>query len=174
MILFKTVKNDYINTWDKYHLTSSFRDGARWNLPGTPVIYLSSNVQNAMLEIANYVPDPRMVNAHYSVVIFEVPELSIHTIEPKELPTDWDSDSHQLSTQILGTQYLSDPEYGSILVPSATINSQIAAHRVNSIRVCVYANVVLNPEVIGLTNIQVREVIAPVYSSRMFKPKSKP
>ncbi len=169
MILFKVVKTDYADAWHDYSKTTSFRVGARWNLANVPAMYFSTNVQNAMLEIANYMPSPKMVNRLFVVSIFEFPSLRVHSVEPKELPWDWAADAHQPESQQLGSSYLLDAaSYDAILVPSAAINRDIATNPINGIRVSSYSNIVVNPETVGLEKIRLLEHREPVYSHRMF------
>jgi RES domain-containing protein len=172
MILFKTIKSPYVHKWRDFEKTTSYIDGARWNTPKSSIMYLSSNVQNAMLEVSNYSPNPKMVNRYYHVAVFEFPSLRLHTIEPKELPSSWNWSSHPTTVQKLGMKYLDDHEnYDGIMVPSATINPSIATHSINTIRHPVYANVVVNLETISLDNIKLVDSYSPVYSNRMFLPK---
>jgi RES domain-containing protein len=168
MILFKTIHKDYVSTWSDYTKTSSFRQGARWNNANIPVMYTSSNAQNAMLEIANYVPSPKMVNQLYRMAVFEFPELRLHTIEPVELPTRWHGESHEQAAKDLGEKYLLDTRCDGIKVPSATINRDVATHSVNTIRSSVYANVIVNLERIGLDRIKLIDSFSPIYPHSMF------
>lgn len=39
----------------------SHQDGARWNSPGHPVLYFALSASTALLEMANYIPSPRLV-----------------------------------------------------------------------------------------------------------------
>lgn len=169
MILFKAVNKNYAASWAEYEKTSSYKKGARWNEVGTPVLYMSKNIQNAMLEIANYVTSPAMANAMYAICVFEFPELRLHTIEPKELPGDWADENHPASTSALGSKYLNDSaNYDGIIVPSTTINHGIATHVINSVRASAYGNVVINPNTIGTAKIKLIETLDPIYSKRMF------
>lgn len=169
MILFKTIHKDYVSTWADYAKTTSFRNGARWNNPNIPVMYTSSNAQNAMLEIANYITSPKMVNQFYRMAVFEFPELRLHTIEPLALPANWFLDPHEQEAKDLGDRYLTDTNCDGIKVPSATINREIATHSINTIRTSVYANVIVNLEHVGMARIKLIDSFTPVYSLSMFK-----
>ena len=39
-------------------LGASYRDGARWNEPGFPIVYFAETPSVAMLEMAHYLPSP--------------------------------------------------------------------------------------------------------------------
>lgn len=170
MILFKTIHKDYVSTWQDYQKTRSYRAGARWNSAEVPVMYASSNAQNSMLEIANYMPKPSLVNKLFRLAVFEFPSLRLHKIEPTELPSNWHDFNKPNEPKALGDKYLNSSKYDGIVVPSATINRDVATHEVNAIRESVYANVVVNLETIGLTNIKLIDSFTPVYSHSMFKP----
>lgn len=167
MILFKTIHNDYVDLWKDYNKTSSFKLGARWNNASTPVLYTSSNAQNAMLEIANYVKSPKIVNRNFKLAVFQFPELRLHSIDPKELPAKWHDPIHATEVKALGDKYLLDPNWDGIVVPSATINREVATHSINTIRQSVYANVIVNPDNIGLDRITLIDKFSPIYCSSM-------
>lgn len=168
MILFKTANAKYIGSFMDYHKTGSFRDGARWNSPGTPVMYFSSNVQNAMLELANYQPDPVIANAINVMGVFETPALRLYQMTPEELPGGWSDPTYPLAAQELGDKYLNDERYDGFVVPSCTMNVDLAQSPYNEVRDCIYANVVLNPESEAVSRIQLKETFSPIYSARMF------
>ena len=167
MILFKAANAKYIGSFKDYHKTGSFRDGARWNSAGTPVMYFSSNIQNAMLELANYQPDPVIANAINVMGVFEAPALRLHQVTPVELPDGWSTPYPPLAAQELGDRYLSDDRYDGFVVPSCTINTDLAQSPYNEIRDCVYANVVLNPESDAVQRIVLQDTFSPIYSARM-------
>ncbi|MAA94907.1 MAG: hypothetical protein CML22_06970 [Rheinheimera sp.] len=169
MILFKAIHSNYVSTWDKYKETTSFKNGARWNSPGVPAMYTSTNPQNAMLEIANYINSPAMVNKLYRIAVFEFPSLRLHKIDLPELPSNWYDISKPAKVKLVGDSYLKNAKYDGIQVPSITINRDIATHPINAIREAVYANVVVNLDTIGVGNIKLIDSYSPVYSSNMFK-----
>ncbi|WP_445766791.1 RES family NAD+ phosphorylase [Rheinheimera sp.] len=168
MILFKAIHKNYVNSWKDYQKTSSFRTGARWNSAGIAAMYTSVNPQNAMLEIANYLASPKLVNAMYVLSVFEFPSLRLHNLVPNELPPGWHSVTKPIQAKLLGDKYLNDPNYDGIVVPSVTINQTVATHPVNDIRAAAYGNVVVNLETIGVNKITLVDSFSPIYSSSMF------
>jgi RES domain-containing protein len=170
LILFKTANANYIGGFKDYHKTRSFKEGARWNSAGTPVLYFSSNVQNAMLELANYQPDPVIAN-HINVMgVFETPALRLYMMTPEELPQGWSDAAAPLAAQELGDKYLNDDRYDGFVVPSCTMNVDLAQSPLNEVRASIYANVVLNAESDAVSRIQLTETFSPIYSARMFNP----
>ena len=168
MILFKVIHKDYVNGWNEYQKTSSFKNGARWNSPGTPVLYLSSNIQNAMLETANYAPNPHMVNKLYRMAVFEFSALRLYEMTPSDLPNNWNRDGHEFETQDVGDRLLLSDEYDGFLAPSVAINNDIVTHSFNEVRRSAYGNVVVNILKYGLGKARLIDSYEPVYSQRMF------
>lgn len=168
MIVFKIIHKDYVETWRDYKKTSSFRVGARWNSAGVAAMYTTSNVQNAMLEVANYMPTPAQVNDLFRLAAFELPSLQLYQISPQELPGNWYELTKPNATRELGDKYLKHSDYDGLIVPSVTINKDIAMHPLNAVRASVYSNVILNPERIGVGNIKLIDCFTPIYSQSMF------
>jgi len=168
MIAFKTIKTEFTDTWADYRKTASFRSGGRWNHPQYPVLYLSTNPQNAMVEIANYTSSPKMANRYYQLVAFDIKSPRLKTLEPKLLPDNWFAREHRPATMDIGSKILDDPNYDGFLVPSANINHVVATHAVNEIRTTSYANMVINIETLGVDNIKMYSTFSPIFSSGMF------
>jgi RES domain-containing protein len=166
--LFKAIQSNYVDTWQDYTKTSSFKNGARWNHAGVAALYTSKNPQNAMLEVANYTPSPKMANMLYTLVVFQVPELSLYIIEPSELPKVWSHPSHKKSVKNTGTKHLNNADHHGIVVPSVATHTDIATHNLNVIRDSVYQNVVLNLANVDLNQIKILDKFKPVYSDAMF------
>ena len=59
MRLFRICHVRYLE--DLRGLGASYRDGARWNEPGFPIIYFAETPSVAMLEMAHYLPSPRCI-----------------------------------------------------------------------------------------------------------------
>ena len=168
MILFKVINKDFITTWTDYQKTHSYRKGARWNSPGTPAMYLSSNIQNAMLEIANYSISPKMANKLYRLVVFEFSSLRLHELAPKELPDNWNRGTHGIETQGLGDRLLTSDEYDGFRAPSVGINGEVVQHPLNEVRQTAYANVIVNIEKYGHDKVKLVDSYSPIFSRQMF------
>lgn len=169
MILFRALHKQFVDNWSAFEKSSSFLNGARWNLAGTPVIYMSTNVQNAMLEMGNYMPSPAVANALNVMGVFESPSLRLYELRPEELPNNWEQYPFVEGTQELGSRILLDDHYDGVIVPSCTINNELAHSPHNDVRRCNYANAVLNPSKPSVANMRLLDTYSPVYSSRMFQ-----
>jgi len=107
---------------DSQGLGASYRDGARWNQPGQPVLYFALSAATALLELANYLPSPRLIPPSYRLGIYEFPNtLRYHTLPDGELPDDWAAFPYPTSTQELGGDWLTRGKEVGLLVPSAAV-----------------------------------------------------
>ncbi|MCY4477786.1 MAG: RES family NAD+ phosphorylase [Gammaproteobacteria bacterium] len=101
---------------------ASFRHGGRWNNAGVPVLYFAESAGVAMLEMANYLPSPRLVPATYRLGVYEVASsASIARWQVENLPEEWDEFPHSPWTQKEGTEWLLHGEESLLFVPSAAV-----------------------------------------------------
>ena len=168
MILFRIIHKNFIESWSDYTKSRSFRHGARWNSASVPVMYFSVTAQNAMLEIANYAPSPRMANKLFRMVAFEFSSLRLYRIVPEELPAEWNADEFGAATQALGDKLLGDEGFDGLLAPSTAINEAIVTHPRDEVRQSAYANVIVNLEKVGMSTVTVLDSYRPIFSQRMF------
>lgn len=101
----------------------AFRHGGRWNPPGTRVVYASSNVALALLELLAYrkARKPLGVRHLYHTVLAEH---QITWLGPHELPIDWVSYPHPESTQQLGLAWLESGATLALAVPSVLVPNE--------------------------------------------------
>ncbi len=102
-------------------LGASYQDGARWNLPGYPVIYFAQSAAVAMLEMANYLPSPRLVPKLYRLGRYSIDNIDYDELTESELPEDWNTYPHPQSTQQIGSSWLQSSKKVMLLVPSAAV-----------------------------------------------------
>ena len=101
-------------------LGASYRDGARWNEPGFPIVYFAETPSVAMLEMAHYLPSPRLVPPGYRLGVYEVgDEVALERWHVRDLPEGWDRYPHPRSTRRMGTSWLMRKEAPLLAVPSA-------------------------------------------------------
>lgn len=93
--------------------------GARWNEKNTPMIYCSNSIALTMVEhfsISGY---------KVSETVFELAELEIKydipSIEPSDLPSEWNLRFHNRDTKEFGTTWCRNKEFLCLKVPSARI-----------------------------------------------------
>ena len=88
MRLYRIGRQAYLE--DYRGLGASYLDGGRWNAAGVPALYFAETASVAMLEMANYLPSPRLVPASYKLGVFEVPEdTAVDRWRVADLPADW-------------------------------------------------------------------------------------
>ena len=92
------------------------RYGGRWNSPGNPVIYTSSSLSLATLEVLVHLEDPDQLAAGFSWIPLEIPD---HLIESfPELPTGWAEDEPAAASQSIGDAWLKTARSAVLSVPS--------------------------------------------------------
>lgn len=136
---------------------ASYQTGARWNTPGQPVLYFALSPSVAMLEMANYLPSPRLIPKSYQLGIYEVPDdIPIKKLNTSELPQDWNDYPYPKSTQEIGGKWLEQGKELALIVPSAAVPQGLEASSV------------FNPRHPRCTEIQLIDSIDKIYSKRTF------
>ena len=101
---------------------ASYRDGARWNRAGQPALYFALSPATALLEMANYLPSPRLVPDSYRLGTYEVPDsLPVHILSDALLPSDWAEYPYPPSTHMIGGGWLDKGDEVALLVPSSAV-----------------------------------------------------
>ena len=136
---------------------ASFRHGGRWNKAGVPVLYFAESASVAMLEMANYLPSPRLVPATYRLGVYEVASsASIKRWRIDDLPKEWDEFPHSRWTQREGTEWLLHGKESLLSVPSSAVPGGLE-------------NIVLaSPQRLAPATIRLAEAIDDIYDSRAF------
>lgn len=136
---------------------ASFRHGGRWNTAGVPVLYFAESASVAMLEMANYLPSPRLVPAAYRLGVYEVASsASIKRWQVRDLPKDWNEFPHSPWTRNAGTDWLLHGKESLLSVPSAAVPGGLE-------------NIVLaSPHRLAPVGIRLIEAIEDIYNSRAF------
>ena len=136
---------------------ASFSNGGRWNRAGVPILYFAESASVAMLEMANYLPSPRMVPAVYRLGVYEVSSsASIKRWRVGDLPKGWDEFPHSHWTREKGTEWLLQGKESLLSVPSASVPGGLE-------------NIVLaSPHRLGPAGIRLVDAIEDIYDSRAF------
>lgn len=120
MLIYRITKDKYLEVYTG--LGGSYEEGARWNLPGTPVMYFALSAPVAMLEMANYTVTPRMVPPSYRLGVYEIPDdAPVDYLEPEHWPEGWADFPHPESTQRLGDDWLGERTGFGLIVPSCAV-----------------------------------------------------
>lgn len=120
MHLFRICPEKYLDNYQGPG--ASYKDGARWNIAGIPVIYFALSPGTALLEMANYIPSPRFVPKDFRLGIYDLPDkASLFTLPQSSLPNDWAQFPYPSSAQGVGSKWLREGEEVGMLVPSAAV-----------------------------------------------------
>ena len=138
-------------------LGASYKDGARWNQAGYPVIYFARSPSVAMLEMANYLPSPRLVPKHYRLGKYEINNVDYDEFPEEKLPNDWNSYPYSHSTQELGSDWLKLNEKVILLLPSAAVPGGLE-------KIALF-----NPKHADAKKLKLVGSLKEIYSPRMFK-----
>ena len=140
-------------------LGASYRYGARWNLPGQPVPYFGTAAGIALLEMANYLPSPRLVPEDYRLDVYEISDsIELERWGLDDLPSSWNAHPQRAETQAMGSQWLAGCRTAVLKVPGAAVPNGLEC------------NIVVNPlhpEVVD-GSIQLVESYDKIYSDRVF------
>src|SRR2546425_11130490 len=98
--------------------------GARWNLPGTPIVYTCATISLCLLELfVHFDPaaaDMTQLNLEYRWA--DIPEtLPRLEVQKAELPRNWREIPWPQSTQELGTKWMIEAQYVAVSVPSVVL-----------------------------------------------------
>lgn len=95
--------------------------GGRWNSVGTRVIYCSSTLSLAMLEIIAHLDDYASLMDNYSYVPLDIPGELIEMVQPKQLPLGWNSPSPTTGSQHHGDNWVTENRSVALAVPSVIV-----------------------------------------------------
>ncbi|WP_253443323.1 RES family NAD+ phosphorylase [Halomonas sp. Y3] len=138
---------------------ASYRDGARWNRPGDPVLYFATSPSLAMLEMSHYLPSPRHVPASYRLGVYEVEaeEDAAETLAPSALPDDWAGFPYPAATQALGSAWLRSRKGLILRVPSCAVPGGLESIAV------------VNPLHEAIAGLRLVDTLAARYNPRAFR-----
>jgi RES domain-containing protein len=98
--------------------------GGRWNSIGIAVVYTSSSLALAALELLVHLGVKKMP-LHYVAISADIPEsLTIEKVELSKLPQNWRSDPAPAELAIIGDQWVSSEANAILKVPSAVIDEE--------------------------------------------------
>ncbi len=93
--------------------------GARWNSPGTELIYTAGNRSLAMAEVAVHFSLATLPSDYFMHTIYVPDETSIKSIQMPDLPARWNQFPHDASTQVFGDRFIRENTHCVLKVPSA-------------------------------------------------------
>lgn len=93
-------------------------NGGRWNSPGISVVYTSSSLSLATLEVLVHLEDPECFARLFSWVGIEIPESAIERMDESLLPKGWCADETNVSSRALGDEWVRSRRSAVRAVPS--------------------------------------------------------
>jgi RES domain-containing protein len=93
-------------------------NGGRWNSPGKAVVYTSSSLSLATLEVLVHLEDPEVFGKLFSWVSLEIPPEALETLEPESLPAGWNDDESSQISRAIGDAWLRSTRSAALAVPS--------------------------------------------------------
>jgi RES domain-containing protein len=93
--------------------------GARWNMPGTGMLYTAENISLSALEILVHIGLSDIRNLYHQLAIFIPDDTIIKEINPHKLKPGWYEDEEY--TSFMGTEFIKTNNSLVLKVPSAII-----------------------------------------------------
>ena len=98
--------------------------GGRWNGKGTAMVYTSASRALCMVEIMVQIP-AGIIPKDYYLVSISIPDIiRVLTLDPKDLPNNWNKNPIPASTQKLGNAFIAAQEALVLKVPSAIVQDE--------------------------------------------------
>ena len=96
--------------------------GGRWNEVGTAVIYTSTTLSLAALEV---LARDRLISAYYRAINIDIPDsVVIESVDISSLGPDWHAKSSMPRTAAMGTAWVTSLRTAVLRVPSAVIRTE--------------------------------------------------
>ncbi|MCE5229047.1 RES family NAD+ phosphorylase [bacterium] len=115
----------------KKHLATAFDgegariNGGRWNFVGTGMVYASSSLSLATLELLVHVEDISTIHDNFSVIAVNFDESLVKSVSPASLPKGWNAPETMAETQEIGGKWIADCSSAVLEVPSAVTPGEV-------------------------------------------------
>lgn len=98
----------------------------RWHPKGAPVVYVAESAALALLETLVHVERADLLRFDYAATPVTIPDAFyneglIATLEPDDLPADWQAWPYPAPTQTLGVEWFGARRSVALVVPSAVV-----------------------------------------------------
>lgn len=129
--------------------------GARWNSTGVEIIYTAGNRSLAMAEVAVHFTLATLPADYKMVTIYIPDKISLKKVNPGDLPPDWNTFPHPVSTQAIGDKFIADNKYCVLQIPSAVTKGDY--------------NLLINPNHSDFATIKITDIDDFPFDKRIFK-----
>lgn len=99
--------------------------GGRWNSPGVKIVYTSSTLSLAVLEIMVHLDDYSLLCKNYRFIPIEIPPELISATDPKGLPVGWNSESPGVASQQIGDLWVAKMTSAVLSVPTMLLPDEL-------------------------------------------------
>ena len=130
------------------------RFGGRWNTPGVPMVYASSSLALAAIELFVHLEPNLQPDDLVSIAATLPAEEPALRLGPDQLPTGWWTDDFE-PLRVLGDKWIREKSSLAVEVPSAALR--------------VEWNVLVNPQHPAIAEIKVEEPQPFHFDARMFR-----
>jgi RES domain-containing protein len=127
--------------------------GARWNSPGSAVVYAADSFAGAILEVLAHSFHPRALPGSHHAVRIEIPSDAVEVVEPEAIPA-WE-ERESASALRFGDEWLAALRSPALVVPALPCRP-------------VGRNVLINPAHPGSTAIRVSDPFPVPWDERLF------
>lgn len=129
--------------------------GARWNSIGVEIIYTASNRSLAMAEVAVHFTLATLPTDYMMVTIHIPDDISLQKLNTTDLPINWNTFPHPISTQAIGDKFIADNKYCILQIPSSVTQGDY--------------NLLINPNHPDFARIQIIKTEKFPFDKRIFK-----
>jgi RES domain-containing protein len=92
--------------------------GGRWNSPGNSVVYTSSSLSLATLEVLVHLEDPEVFARLFSWIPIEIPPGLVERVDVDGLPAGWKTLEPGRASQAIGDKWATSFRSAVLAVPS--------------------------------------------------------
>jgi RES domain-containing protein len=96
--------------------------GGRWNSVGVPVVYVSSSLSLALVEVLVHLPAGLL--GAYAAVPVSFDDTHLAVLPDADLPVDWRDVPPPASTQAIGDRFVAEARAMALRVPSVVVPSE--------------------------------------------------
>lgn len=129
--------------------------GARWNSIGFELIYTAGNRSLAMAEVAVHFTLATLPTDYMMVTIYIPDDISLIKLNAADLPTDWNTFPHPVSTQAIGDKFITNNKFCVLQIPSVVTQGDF--------------NFLINPRHPDFSRIKIKYVEKFPLDKRIFK-----
>ena len=100
-------------------------NGGRWNSPGLPMVYTSSSLSLATLEIMVHLDDAEAFSRLFSWIPIGIPEDAVEILDASRLPPVWLDDETNHCTRAIGDEWMRSQRSLALAVPSVVTPGEL-------------------------------------------------